>query len=389
MILMQIGDQHNKMVAFADDITAAGTIVALRKWWDDLLSVGPSYGYFSQPSKSWLIVKEKRLPEARERFDETAVQITVKGERHLGAVIGTDENKKDYMNGKIEEWTREINLLAEIATTYPHSAYSAYMNGYQYKLTYFLRTIPGIEEELKKLDETIRHKLIPAFTGGHIVNDLERMILSLPPRLGGMGFKIFSEEATHLHRDSMSATSELQNQILGTDDDAPILKSRSAIRNERRQRNDDELQSILANSDESTKRMMEAICQKGVSNWLTAIPIRDQWLELTKQEFWDAVKLRYNWPLERIPSFCACGATFNVAHALSCKKGGFVLLRHNEVRDITAKLLSEVCVNVRKEPILGEVGNEDLPRQTNRARETRLDISASTFGLLVKEHFLT
>ena len=33
-------------------------------------------------------------------------------------------------------------------------------------------------------------------------------------------------------------------------------------------------------------------------------------------------------------------------HALSCPKGGFPSLRHNEVRDLTANLLSEVCNNV-------------------------------------------
>ena len=53
---------------------------------------------------------------------------------------------------------------------------------------------------------------------------------------------------------------------------------------------------------------------------------RDQWLESTKQEFKDAVKLRYNWPLERTLSFCTCGTGFNVAHALSCKKGGVCIV---------------------------------------------------------------
>jgi len=37
------------------------------------------------------------------------------------------------------------------------------------------------------------------------------------------------------------------------------------------------------------------------------------------------------------------GKKFDVAHALSCKGGGFVTQRHSEVRNITGKLLEEVC----------------------------------------------
>ena len=72
-------------------------------------------------------------------------------------------------------------------------------------------------------------------------------------------------------------------------------------------------------------------------------------------------------------------ASFDVTHALYCKKGGFITLRHNEVRDITSELLDEVCVDVKKEPILHEVNNEDLPGEANKSKEARLYISALNF----------
>ena len=43
---------------------------------------------------------------------------------------------------------------------------------------------------------------------------------------------------------------------------------------------------------------------------------------------------------------------FSVEHAFSCSHGGFPSLRHNEIRDITAGLLTEVCSNVEIEPSL-------------------------------------
>ena len=113
---------------------------------------------------------------------------------------------------------------------------------------------------------------------------------------------------------------------------------------------------------------------------MTTLPIKELGYELTKQEFWDAVHLRYDWPMERLPTYCVCGASFDINHALSCKKGGFITLRHNEVRDITNELLNEVCHDVRKEPILQEVHNEDLQqRAINNSKEARLDTSALNF----------
>ena len=45
-----------------------------------------------------------------------------------------------------------------------------------------------------------------------------------------------------------------------------------------------------------------------------------------------------------------------VTHASSCKKGGlFVTLRHIELRDITAEMLGEICIDVKAEPMLSEI----------------------------------
>ena len=33
-------------------------------------------------------------------------------------------------------------------------------------------------------------------------------------------------------------------------------------------------------------------------------------------------------------------------HAMSCKKGGFITIRHNDLRDLTATLLTEIYKDV-------------------------------------------
>ena len=58
--------------------------------------------------------------------------------------------------------------------------------------------------------------------------------------------------------------------------------------------------------------------------------------------FIDAVALRYGRQLQQLPSTCACGAKVSADHSLSCPKGGPSLC-HNDIRDVTASLLTEIC----------------------------------------------
>ena len=101
---------------------------------------------------------------------------------------------------------------------------------------------------------------------------------------------------------------------------------------------------------------------------------------LHKTTFRDAIALRYHWLPFACPTSCACGHSFTIEHALSCSKGGFPSLRHNEVCDLTANLLSEVCNNVVIEPHLQPLSGETLQYKTaNRDDNTRLDIAANGF----------
>ena len=47
---------------------------------------------------------------------------------------------------------------------------------------------------------------------------------------------------------------------------------------------------------------------------------------------------------------CVCGDRFSVDRAMLCKHGGFIIQRHNELRDLEADLLDLVCNDVETEP---------------------------------------
>ena len=58
--------------------------------------------------------------------------------------------------------------------------------------------------------------------------------------------------------------------------------------------------------------------------------------------------------------------------------GGFPSLRHNEIRDLTANLLSEVCNNISIEPHLQPLSEEHLFQATANSQDgARLDVAAN------------
>ena len=84
-------------------------------------------------SKSWLIVKSDVLADDHEekRVSGDEVHFTTEGQRHLGAVIGSQEFKDQYCREKILRWKGELKALSEIARSQPHAAYTVFTKGYK------------------------------------------------------------------------------------------------------------------------------------------------------------------------------------------------------------------------------------------------------------------
>ena len=71
-------------------------------------------GYYPNASKSWLVVKPEHLQKAEQLFKGTNIKITTDRKKHLGATIGSEEYKAEYIHAKVEEWVQELNVLCEI-----------------------------------------------------------------------------------------------------------------------------------------------------------------------------------------------------------------------------------------------------------------------------------
>jgi hypothetical protein len=373
-----------KQVAYADDNSGSGKIEQVKEWWESIQENGPKYGYLPEPSKSWLITKPQHEEKARQAFRDSAVKITTEGHKQLGASLGSEDYKQTFVKDKVKEWVSEVNELSEIAKTVPHSAYSAFVQGLRHRWTSIMRTIPDISDLLEPLEKAIRENLIPAICGKK-VNDIERNLLALPARLGGMGIINPVESANFEYESSCELTAEQQEFVANQKADGKLntkhLNSiKLAIKQRRSEVFSEKLEKVVESLDTSKRRLLESVMEKGASSWLSCLPLKSEGYNLNKQEFRDSVKLRYGWELEGLPATCKCGRTFTIHHASSCKVGGFIHMRHNDVRDITAKLLDEVCHNVAIEPALIPLSGEHLHlRSANRAEEARLDVSASGF----------
>ena len=134
-----------------------------------------------------------------------------------------------------------------------------------------------------------------------------------------------------------------------------------------------EVEEIMSSSDEKMKRTLLLAQEKGAGSWLNALPIKALGYTLNKQEFKDSIYLRYGWEIPNTPNFCHCKKENDINHALSCKNGGYIHHRHNRIRDLEAEIMREVCLDVKTEPALLPLDNEQI--NGNKKDKARPDVS--------------
>ena len=175
--------------------------------------MGPKFGYTPNAKKSWLIVKEEALHQAKMVFSESGINITAQGKQHLGAPLGTNAFIQSFVESKVVGWVEEIKWPSRIARTQPQAAYTALIHGIMGRWAFLMRSIPGIQGLFQPLEDIIRHSLLPAITGRPAISDTESKLIALPVRLGGLGIAIPTEMASSQHGASTTITEPLVSKI--------------------------------------------------------------------------------------------------------------------------------------------------------------------------------
>ena len=343
-------------------------------------------------SNTYLYAFAVHLEEAQNIFGESGVTITTKDERHMGAAIGSEEFKRQYVEKKISKWVEDIETLAKIAEDEPQSVYASYTKAISHRWTYIQRTVPDIAPLFEPLEKAIRGKLIPAIVGRSI-SDMERKIFALPVRLGGMGIYDPTTTADAEFMASSRITRNLtdiihrQEKDLQNYDKEGVSTTIKEIKAEKVEGQLQQLNEVLELTDGKTTRILQLLQEKSAGLWLTARPIKSLDYDMNKQMFRDALCIRYGWRVPGTPSHCQCGKKNDIDHALQCAKGGYVIMRHNRLRDLEAELMREVCTDVQIEPRLLPIANEN-PVNGNSSEGARLDVSGNGIWSPMEKTFL-
>ena len=244
-----------------------------------------------------------------------------------------------------------------------------------------MRTIPGLEEHLKPLDDLITYGFLPSLFGSSLTT-VERDIMALPARFGGLGVAVLCDRAPREYSASKLVTLDNVAAIKQPSEIMPQFNQHrvSQVKTDLTNLHKERLECLKNQVSLKTKRALELAEEKGSSNWLTTLPLKSQGFVLSKSDFSDALNLRYHRELRGTPVRCPCGQSFSITHALNCKAGGFIHIRHDSLRDLNARLLGKVHQDVQTEPGLQHMANHSgHPSSANTADDARLDIRARGF----------
>ena len=237
------------------------------------------------------------------------------------------------------------------------------MRSVQSKWIYLQRVVPNCGSFFASLEHLISERLLPTIFGCEISLP-ERTLFSLPARMGGLNVRIPTTTDQTNYTTSRRLTCLITDALKGNaifDIDEYSVNFHS-VREEVTRARDVSLErlfqdTLLQLNDVQQRAVIRAKDEK-MSSWLTVLPVAKHHFDLSAQEFRDALAIRYRKPLLGVPPNCdGCGAPFDLSHALSCRRGGLITQRHNEVCDAFRDLAALAGNQVVKEPVVREANS--------------------------------
>ncbi|CEM03378.1 unnamed protein product [Vitrella brassicaformis CCMP3155] len=347
-------------VNFADDGSGLGDLPDLRGYLDDAIELGKEIRYLINTKKCVLVVQPGDEEEAACLFEGTEVRIVTDAE-HLGAMVGTPEAGRAYVQQKVAEFVADVRALSEAASRVPQEALYAAAKSLQAKWIYLRRVMHTTCEDFEVLRDTITDTFLPALVGTPqpLSDDMKRLLLR-PVRHGGIGLVDPSFRAplsapldgqTDLcqltRKASRAGTTILAHAIATSAPRLPAATHRSQMHRARRvfRESLDETfahdsTAIIGRLPLGQARAAERTRCNDTGQFMTVRPSQLDDTDLSALEFRDAMCHRYGLPHQDMPDKCdgerpngaRCGADFTVQHALGCSLGGLVYAKHDRLK---------------------------------------------------------
>ena len=300
------------------------------------------YGYYANAAKTWLVIKLDVIM----RVDLILVQLLAAPNMWMSLLPRRVKG--------IETAVCHCCLPTSCCLCCLHPWHD------QQVVSYLSRTIPGISCHLQALENIIGSDFIPYLTGRSPPNNVDRKLMGLSARLGGLSITDPSSASEYDFR----VSAPLHNLIKTHDHDYSYeaLASQMTVKSDIR-------------------------CEKWELIAQTATSLRGNYQILSSKPW----ILQAGWHFCRLLNMVSAytrALLLMLWHyvmagppqrpLLSCGCGGFPSLRHNEIRDLTTTLLTEVCSDIQIEPDLQEISTETMTRSTaNTAGGAPLDIAAN------------
>ena len=360
---------------YADDAAGAGKLDRLHVWFSRLTEEGPRYGYHTKFEKTVALVKPEFLQKFRETFkaelekglkfvsedaDNEREQGLDLGQRYLGVGIGSKAFREEFVRKRVNEWTTTIENLGVVGELFPHNAYATLTHSIIPRWRFVMRTMPVDPVLYAPLEKALINSFFRRALGW--APDSEeglRTRCALPPRLGGLGLPRPEDLARQELSASAGGSLALADAVLRQDwdykeDSKMIQRARDSRLAEKHTQDLETAKRELKRLTGRARRGLEEAIEDDHSSWLSAVPLEHLALDLNRQVFRDAVALKMGQDLpDPLPQYCPdCGEDFDISHALTCKKGAWIVRRHHEVKAAWRALFREVSDQVDDEPVL-------------------------------------
>jgi hypothetical protein len=374
---------------YADDAAMAGPVRGIARAMRLLQQQGPARGYFPEPAKSIFVGHAATIDAAKTLLeDEFEFQYSV-GSRYVGGFIGDQTSQSQWLQPKIQKWVEGVQILAKVARRFPQTAYAGLVQSLQGEWQYLQRVLPGTADAFEPLDNAITGIFLPALLE-ESAEELASMrpLLALSVRQAGLGVARPQATAESSHRASVRSTSQLAASLRsGAPLDASAYaadasQNRRECRKDRVEEEVSELEGISSRMRPAAARRTQRSRETGA--WITATPDRLNGTDLSAEEFRDSLRLRFGLLPSFLPHRCdGCNERFTVDHAMSCKKGGLVVMRHNDVaaewHHLCAQALPPAAVT--DEPLIHTGRGVPNAEQTGveAAADSRGDVAAHGF----------
>ena len=266
----------------------------------------------------------------------------------------------------MSDWEASILDISDTAHKFPQSAFAGLQKSLQHEWGFVQRVVPDIGPQFWPLEEAITNTFLSALFGkdSFEATDYRRPLTALPVKFSGLSIPDPSESAAANYRCSTLVCSHLSRAVQGAipfstaDHESTRREVLAEYRPRQIEEYEDKLDSLIKNlpNPDGNNLLARTISRGGkTGQWLTVLPSTVSGTELGCNEFRDALRLRYGRTLANLPRTCdGCGANFSLEHALTCKVGGLIIQRHDEINQELASLSTMALRNssVRAEPLI-------------------------------------